>query len=590
MRFSEHVINRLYATPCNFGWALVLSKRRRLGEIVRPARFMIVAIGVENLSARAAEYPQQTAIAAPWYSRRVVRMAVLAALTLIAAWLRLTSTGFGLPDRFRPDEEYMVPRALGFENDWNPHFALYPSAQMYVQHAALKYYAALIGYPHDFRAAYAADSQTLAYLVARRTSSVFGAATVPAVYFAAVPLFGPGAAMAAAAIATFTTLAVRESKYATTDAATVFWMTLALAMALRMTWRGRTLDYLAAGFFAGLATASKYPAGAVLFAIVAAHLGNCWRERRSWLQTLGDPGIYLAVGAAGLVFFCATPYLILDWPQTLSDYNYQRGFLLNGVGNTLADYGWSWILLRAMPDSFGVALQAFLLAAMLWALVRPRPGTLTLLTFLAVALGGLSRSHYVFYRYLMIPFPAMATLGGLLVSDLALLAARRVGRSTAVFLAAAAIGLLMAPCFIRDLQLNRLLAQTDTRTLARAWIETHVPPGGAIAATDNTTTYGKPQLYTVRVLPVADAQTLKREGVEYVMSDSIGPLGFYSHGPTPQERAMLDSDAILVLDLNPVRPGAPAPVFDAADAFYAPLRHITSMTRPGPRIRIWKLK
>lgn len=552
----------------------------------------MVTFGVENLAAQAQPGGDQIAaeVEVAQRSRRLASLAVLAALTVIAGWLRFTATDFGLPDKFRPDEEYLISRALGFENDWNPHFSLYPAAQMYLQHAALKYYAALTGYPQDFRAAYASNSQALAYLVARRLSVAFGTATVPAIYFAGATVFGPGAAMTAAAIMTFTTLPVRESKYATTDAATVFWLTLALAMVVRMAWRGRTMDYLGAGFFSGLATAAKYPAGAVLFSMAAAHLGICRRERRSWGRTMGDPGIYLAVGTAALVFFCATPYLFLDWPQTINDYIYQRGFLLFGVGNTLADYGWSWLLLRAMPDSFGIALQVFLMAAMLWALVSPRPGTLSLLTFLTVAFVGMTRSHYVFYRYLMIPFPAMALLGGLMVSDLTRLAARRVGEHRATVWAAGCMALLLTPCFIRDLQLNRLLSQTDTRTIARQWIEAHVPAGGAIAATDNTTPYGKPQLYTVRVVPFADSQVLKNEGVQYVMSDSIAPLAFYSHGPMPAEQALLDSQATLVFDVNPLRPGKPIPVFDAADAFYAPLRHITSMTRPGPRIRIWKLK
>ncbi len=529
-------------------------------------------------------------VAPPRRSTRAQRLMVLAALTLIAGWLRFTATSFGLPDRFRPDEEYMVSRALGFEGDWDPHFAIYPAAQMYVQHAALKYYAALAGQRQNFRAAYATDSQALAYLVARRLSAAFGTATVPAIYLAGAPMFGPAAAIAAAAITAVSTLPVRESKYATTDAATVFWLTLALAMALRVARRGRSLDYLGAGFFSGLATATKYPAGAVIFAVAAAHIGVWWRERRPWWQLVGDPGIYLAAGTAAVTFFCATPYLFMDWAQTINDFTYQRGFLLYGVGNSLADYGWSWLLLRAMPDSLGVALQLFFLAAMLWGLIRPRPGTLCLLAFMAVAFAGMTRSHYVFYRYLMIPFPAMALLGGVMAAGLMRFAAARIGYRRAVIMAALGLALLLAPSFIRDLQLNRLLNRTDTRTLAREWIEAHVPPGGAIAATDNTTPYGKPQLYTVRVLPVASPQTLKQQGVEYVMSDSIDPLAFYSHGPTPDELAMLNSNATLVFDENPLKRGAPMPVFDAADAFYAPLRHITSMTRPGPRIRIWKLK
>jgi hypothetical protein len=114
------------------------------------------------------------------------------------------------------------------------------------------------------------------------------------------------------------------------------------------------------------------------------------------------------------------------------------------------------------------------------------------------------------------------------------------------------------------------------------------------AVTDITTPYGKPQLLTVRILPFDmpfdPPGLLKLEGVEYVMSDSLPPLAFFSRGPLPSEMATLNAHATLVFDVNPVKYGAPTPVFDAADAFYVPIRHINSMTRPGPRIRIWKLK
>jgi hypothetical protein len=523
-------------------------------------------------------------------SGRAARLVIVAALTLIAAWLRYTSIGFGLPDRFRPDEEYLVSRALGFKDDWNPHFAIYPAAQMYVAHGALKYYAELIGYRQDFRAAYASDSQALAFLVIRRVSAALGTATVSAIYFAAVPIFGPEAAVGAAAITTFSTLPVRESKYATTDAATMFWVTLALAAILRIAKRGYTLDYLSAGFLSGVATATKYPAGAVVFALAAAHLGICRKERRSFGRTIGDLKIYLSAGAAALTFFCATPYLFLDWAQTVGDFIYQRGFELGGVGNPLADYGWAWLLERAMPDSFGIALMIFLIAAMFWGLIRARTGTLSLLAFLAVALIGMTRSHYVFYRYLVVPFPALALLGGAMFADLMGLAAKRIGKRRAIALATLGLGALIAPSFVRDVELNYLLKQTDTRTLAREWIAAHVPVGGAIAATDSSTPYGKPQLSGIRVQPFEPPQQLRREGIQYVISDSIAPLAFYSRGPLLKEMALLNSNAVLVFDINPLRPGAPAPVFDAADAFYTPIRHITSMTRPGPRIRIWKLK
>ncbi len=522
---------------------------------------------------------------------RTTLLALVTVLTLVAGWLRFTATSFGLPDKFRPDEEYIIYPALGFESDWNPHFAGYPAAQMYVVHAGLKYYAALIGKRENFRAAYADNGQALAYLVGRRVSAAMGTFTVPLIYLAGAPAFGPEAALAASAIITFSTIHLRESKYAVTDVATAFWLTIALAMLLRIIRSGRDEDYIGAGFFSGLATATKYPAGAIFFGLAAAHLEARHREGRSLWSSLGDLRPYMAAWTAMIAFFCATPYVILDRAQTIADFAFHRGRILYGVGNQQAGFGWSWLLLRAMPDSFGYALQLVLLISLLWGLLRHKPGTLTLLTFIIIAFFGMTNSHYVFYRYLMIPFPAMALMAGVLIGDLITYATRRLGRRPALALATLAIGFLLAPSLRRDLQLNWLLSQTDTRTLARQWIEAHIPPNSAIAASDSTTPYGKPQLPSqYRLVPFADPTALKAQDIHWIVSDSFAPLAYYSRGPTTSELAALNSQATLVFDVDPTKPGAPAPVVDAADAFYAPLGHISSMTRPGPRIRIWEIK
>jgi len=553
---------------------------------------MASEVAIEQIqTGPAGDYPPDARIFSGIAALRLSIVAVIV-LTAVGGLLRFYATSFGLPDKFRPDEEYMISRALGFEHDWNPHFALYPAAQMYVEHEALWVYGVLKGYRHNnFRDAYASDFQALAYLVARRLSAAMGTATIPVVYLAGAAGFGTGAGVGAAAIMTFTTLDVRDSKYATADAATVLWLSMALWLMLRMVRRGWPRDYLLAGAATGLAIASKYPAGAIVFGLTVAHLEARRREGKSLWKALFDARIYLVGAATAVVFFCFTPYLFLDWAQTVRDYQYQRGFILNGVNNPQASYGWGWLWLRAMPESFGLALQVLLAVAMLWALVRPRPGTLSLLVFLAVAFWGEASSHYVFYRYLLIPLPAMALLGGLLVSDLRAWLATLLGSRTAAACAAIGLALVLLPDVVRDIQLDHLLAQPDTRTLAREWIAAHVPPGSAIAATDVYTPYGKPQLdWRFHLVPFTTVAMLRAAHVQWVVSDSFPPLAYYSRGPTPLQLAQLRTQAVLMFDARSLKPGATPPLFDANDAFYAPLIHITSMSRPGPEMRIWKLK
>jgi hypothetical protein len=516
---------------------------------------------------------------------------VLALLTLVGGWLRFTATSFGLPDKYRPDEEYMVSRALGFERDWNPHFTVYPAAHMYVQHAVLRGYALVAGYRRDFREVYAPDKQALAYLLARRTSAAFGTATIPATYLAATRAFGPTSALAAAAILTFSTIHVRDSKYATTDAPTAFWLTIGIWLTLRVIHRGRVLDSLLAGLVTGFGVANKYPAGALLLGVAVAHLEARWREGRSLWRVFRDLRPWVAAYAAVVAFLCATPYFVLDWEQTTKDFEYQRGFLERGVGNELAGWGWSWLFLKVFPDSFGAVVMALLLAGLVWAVVRPRLGTLSLATFVLVAFVGMTSSRYSFYRYVLVPLPALVLLAGRLVGDLHAALARRLSPARSAVVVAALLALALTPSAVRDWKLNRILSRRDTRSLAREWIEQNVPRPATIAATDHRTPYGKPQLppgYTL--VEIEGVASLRAKGVRWIIADS-SPLAFYSRGPSTAQLLDLGRNAKLVLDLDPSDgANSPPPVFDMADAFYAPLQHASSMKRPGPRIRIWQIE
>ncbi len=513
----------------------------------------------------------------------------LVLLALVGGWLRFTSTSFGLPDKYRPDEEYMISRALGFERDWNPHFTVYPAAHMYVQHAVLRAYARLVGYRTNFREVYATDQQSLAYLVARWTSAAFGTATIPATYLAGARAFGPGGALAAATIVTFSTLHVRESKYATTDATTMFWLTIGIWLMLRVIRVGAVRDSLLAGLVCGFAIANKYPAGAILAGLAVAHVEARWREGRTLWRVIRDLRPYVALYAAVIAFLCSTPYFVLDWEQTVKDFEYQRGFLQRGVGNELAGWGWPWLFGKVLPHGFGLPLAVLLVAGLVWGVVWPRLGTLSLVAFVLLAFVGMTSSRYSFYRYAIIPLPGLALLAGRLVADVARGLERRLAPRRAALAAAVGLALVLTPCVIRDWKLNRLLARRDTRTIAREWIEKNVPTPAKIAATHHLTPYGKPQLpggYSYVALESLDALCAK--GVRWVLSDS-SPLAFYSPGPTPEQLRELESGAELVLDIDPHEEGAPTPIFDMADAFYAPLAHASSMKRPGPRIRIWKI-
>src|SRR5258708_37933948 len=111
----------------------------------------------------------------------------------------------------------------------------------------------------------------------------------------------------------FAVLPVREFKDASPDAAKVMWLSIALWCLFRMINRMRLGDYLVVGAVTGLATATKYPAGAIMLGLLVAHLETQRLQDRSLLNAMLAPRFYLMALVAAIVLFCATPYVFLDW-------------------------------------------------------------------------------------------------------------------------------------------------------------------------------------------------------------------------------------------------------------------------------------
>ncbi len=501
--------------------------------------------------------------------------------------------GFGLPDHFRPDEEFLVPVAIDLEKDWNPHWSICPPAQTYLVHAALRVYARMTGAGENLHDVYAPNNEAQAYSIARRITAAMGTATVPIIYLAAAPVFGQVGALAASAIVAVSYIHVRDSKFAKDEVPAGFWLALSIMMMLRIASRGHLGDYVIAGLFCGLAAATHYPAGAISIGILVAHLEARRGEGRSLTRALADSRIYFAGCASIVAFLAADPYFLLDWSQTVASYKYIRNdYVVWSASNTPAGSGWRWLLFWAMPAGFGVELEIFLLAALGWAIFHPRSGTFALLAFIAACFLSLTNGHpQVEFRYLINPLLAMALLGGLFFADLLTLTSAWIGTEAACLMAVPVGLLLLLPSSMRDIELDTLLHQPDTRTIAREWIRAHVSRASIVLILGDNSS-GKPQriddyltfpLDSLSNMPVAPAYVSK-----WLVTDSLPPLSYWSKGVSAEDLAELNSKATLELDLNPIIDGA-APVFDPNDAFYAPFNNITSMSRPGPRIRIWKL-
>jgi len=522
----------------------------------------------------------------------LARYGLLVGITLLAGWLRFSSINFGLPDQFRPDEEKIVPRALDFEEDWNPHLAIYPAAQTYLTHAVLRSYATLSGSGHDLHAAYNSNNQAQAYLIGRYIAAAMGTATIPVIYLAGATVSGPTTGIMSAAIMAVTFLHVRDSKFVKVEVPAGFWLALSILMMLRIPVRARSIDYCMAGIFCGLAAATHYTSGAVAVGIFVAHLEACRRVGKPLIASLRDRRLSLAGGAAIFTFLSVNPYLFLDWAQTKSDFAALHEYYLHfGGAHGPNDYGWRWLTLRALPASVGVELEIFLLVALVWIAIRPRPGTYAVLAFVLVCFLSLIGGHpWLLFRYLINPLVAMALIGGIMAADIVILTRSWIGQRLG-YLSTIPLLLLLAPSVIRDVQLDKFLNQTDTRTIARIWMQDHVPQGATVVMLGNDT-YGKPQISGWYKLVSTDSIESLQDALRtatWVVADTFPPLRQWSPDLSDGEETTLLANGTLVFDIDPIKPDAEPPECESNDGFYVPVANITSMSRPGPRIRIWRV-
>jgi hypothetical protein len=290
--------------------------------------------------------------------------------------------------------------------------------------------------------------------------------------------------------------------------------------------------YVASGILAGLAAATKYPAGTVALAIVGSWIAARWR-RRDWHW-----GLLSAAAASILTFLAAMPSLVVYWRHAwTSDQGLLFGLRQYGGG------GWFGVVRRS--DSL------FYLSRLVedWGLVVLLGG----LAGCALIAAKRSEQRGMLFEWMVFPLsyfalisamsmsvtrnldPLLPPLAGLLGGGLAVLAQRlasgllarlerarsgaprhRAAPWLAVVLPALA---LMPPVLATGLQ-TVSLCRPGTRVIAREWIEANVPPGATILAEHYTPTFssGRHQVIVARrFLPTWEFERMEREGIQYLL-------------------------------------------------------------------------
>ena len=395
----------------------------------------------------------------------------LAGILAAAAALRLVGVGYGLPfPLLSPDEQSIVPRAwkMVHGGGLDPHWFDYPALLMYV----IAPFQAWEGEP--------------SYLAGRLVVIVLALGAVAAAWWLGESAYGGAAGPIAAAAVAVATTSVAYSRMAVTDVP----LTLGVAATLALLVSGRIE---LAGVAAGLAMGFKYPG---IFLLVPLAVAG-WRQPRR---------LVVGVVAAGAVFSLTNPFFIAHLGAAVSDaYHVQE----------LSRQGWLGF------EHDHVAPIAFL--DRLWEGLGPV--LLVCGVGLALAIARRSRNDLILTSFVVVYFLDLCTLGAHwdryilpLVPPLAALAGRVRGLAPVTLL------LLVVPLTwsIRD---DRRLTKTDTREVAHAWVERHLPAGARVAVDPSLTPFERQRVLKLQLPlpqeghpdPNRNLTRLRNSGIRYAI-------------------------------------------------------------------------
>ena len=351
-----------------------------------------------------------------WGGPKVAFAAILAG----AAALRLVGVAYAHPFAlFSPDEQSIVPRAwhMAHGGGLDPHWFDYPSLLMYV----LAPFQAWEAHP--------------SYLAARLVVIVLAVASVAASWWLGSRAYGGTAGAVAAACVAVETTHVAYSRMAVTDVP----LTLGVAASLALLVSGRIE---LAGLVAGLAASFKYPGVFLLVPLVVAGWGQ-WRR------------VAIGLAASAAAFAATSPYFLVHLSSAVGDAYRVQNLARQGWLGFEHDHAAPIAFLDRLWEGLGPVLLVCVLGLGV-ALVRRSRNDLILASFVVVYFLDLCTLGAHFDRYVLPLVPPLGALAGRFRS-----------------LAPVTLMLLVVPLAwtVRD---DARLTRTDTRVVARRWVERHV--------------------------------------------------------------------------------------------------------------------
>jgi 4-amino-4-deoxy-L-arabinose transferase-like glycosyltransferase len=412
-------------------------------------------------------------------SRRIILFAVIA----LGLALRVWGIGFGLPHEFTADEVHEILRAFKLgagEYQWSfGKGGLY--LLLFVEYGLIFAASWLLGWvanARDFAIWYVLDPSVF-YLAGRLTVALMGALTCLVVYFIGTRVCDRWVGLGAAFIGATSAFHGVHSHIINVDVGTTFALWSSILVYLRYEEKREYRWLIAASMLAAISIAFKLPGGIVLFVLFLAIGSNA--KTQSYGVMLKEAGVVLSTTVVTLTLIAP------EWMTSLGALHENfsqivgRGSVATDAGGenlretidsiTILGGDWSWYVM-ILVKNYNIALTlTALLGAGLGFWRRERwPMIWSVLS--AVFLGTMfAADRGPNERYLLPIMPGLWLLSSIAVVELS---QRR------WWLVVPGLACVVALPLVVLVRQNYEWTKTDTRVIAKRWIEANLPAGSKI--------------------------------------------------------------------------------------------------------------
>jgi len=290
------------------------------------------------------------------------------------------------------------------------------------------------------------------------------------------PRTGPTVGLVAAAVLAVNPVHIAYSQIVRSDMMAVCLMLLVMLAAVRIARGGGRRDLVLGALWLGLAIVTKWP-----FALTGAAMAGALALRvRDGSESLGSAARRLIVfGLLALaVGLLASPFLLLDYPTLLMNLQGEAQVAhLGATGGPPLANAW-WYLSGPILGSLGLA-GALAAVPGVVLLARQRKALAIVLPVMVVFFILFSMQHLIWERWALPLTPALSIAAALgLIWIVRAIAARSNARMSAAL--AALLGLAVLAPQVAQALTNAHVRTHDTRQMATAFVNAHVPRGATI--------------------------------------------------------------------------------------------------------------